>query len=170
MRPLSASNAIHLVLKSQWAKGRDRFTSAGNQPAVQSILKKYAEVYNIKIFKTAICGNHIHLLIRARRRWRYRAFICVITGVIAQHVMGKQSFEEFREDKLRQSWGEGYVEQEKGQGFWLHRPFTRITAWGRDYVNCLNYLARNTLEALGFIEYKLRVDYYAKWRVKYETS
>ena len=51
----------------------------------------------------------------------------------------------------------------KSQGFWEFRPFSRIVNWGRDFKNCVQYLKKNVLEALGFVPYKPRKDYYSKW-------
>lgn len=169
-RPMSTDQALHLVLKSQWATANDRFTSRANKPAVEEILKIAANKYGIRIYQQAICGNHIHLLIRAKRRWLYRAFIAVVTGLIAQQVMRKQSYEVFMRAKSKEFAGEGVPKQENGQAFWQHRPFSRIVNWGRDYQSCLKYLTRNTLEALGFIKYKKRRDYYASWRIELEPE
>jgi len=164
-RPLSSSQAIHIVLKSQWATAADKFTTHANKSVVEVIIASAARRYGIRIYQSAICGNHIHLMIRTKRRWLYRAFISVVTGLIAQHVMQQQSYEVFIATKRKEFAGEGVPQQEKGQAFWQHRPFSRVVDWGRDYQKCLKYLTRNTLEALGFIEYKQRRDYYARWRI-----
>ena len=169
-RPLSAGQALHLVLKSQWATAADKFTTRANKPAVEEIIIITAKRYGIKIYRQAICANHIHLMVRSKRRWLYRAFIAVLTGLIAQHIMRRQSFRVFMNTKRKVFAGEGVPQQERGQAFWQHRPFSRIVNWGKDYQNCLRYLSKNTLEALGFIEYKQRRDYYAHWRISLEPE
>ncbi len=164
-RPLSHDQALHIVLKSQWARGRNALTHKENKNNIEKLIQNVANRYNIRVYRYAIVSNHIHLIIRAKRRHLYRAFICVITGQIAQHVMKNQSFKNF----IKTLGGEGVTrgqKTEKGQAFWQHRPFTRILNWGKDYVNCMSYLLRNTLEALGFIKYTARRDYYAQWRLK----
>jgi REP element-mobilizing transposase RayT len=161
-RPLCGKSAIHTVLKSQWARGTNAFTHRDNFTAIENLIRNRAKKYGIRIYRIAIVSDHIHLLLRAKRRWLYRAFISSLTGQIAQHVMKFQSFAGF----LKRFAGEGYQKQHKEQKFWIYRPFTRILCWGRDYRNCLKYLLRNKLEALGFIKYQLRTDYYAKWRIK----
>ena len=165
VRPIASDQALHLVLKSQWATGVNKFTTQVNRRPVTKIILEAAKRYNIRLYKIAISGNNIHLIIRAKKRWLYRAFISVITGLIAQHVMNRQSFKVFMLSKTKELAGEGVPQPEKGQAFWQHRPFSRIINWGRDYRNCLAYLTRNTLEALGFFEYKQRRDYYASWRI-----
>lgn len=169
-RPISQGQALHLVLKSQWATATDKFTTRTNRPAIEEIINSAAKRYGIRIYQYAICGNHIHLMIRSKRRWLYRAFIAVVTGLVAQQVMQRQSFKVFMNTKRKEFAGEGVPAQEKGQAFWQHRPFSRIVNWGRDYRNCLRYLTKNTLEALGFIQYKQRHDYYAHWRISLEPE
>ncbi len=65
------------------------------------------------------------------------------------------------------SKGEGFTRahetQGKGQRFWQFRPFSRVMSWGRDFKNGCEYVAQNTLEALGFIPYKPRRNHYALW-------
>ncbi|OQW53418.1 MAG: hypothetical protein A4S09_07400 [Proteobacteria bacterium SG_bin7] len=164
-RPLSNNQALHIVLKSQWARGKNAFTHKDNFAATKALIHSIAKKYGIRIYRIAIVSNHIHIILRAKRRWLYRSYICSITGQIAQHVMKNQSFADFFE-KVR---GEGVTkiqEQHKEQRFWLLRPFTRILLWGRDYKTCMNYLRQNILEALGFAAYKERKDFYAKWRTK----
>lgn len=169
-RPLAPGQALHLVLKSQWATRANKFTAHANRSPVEEIITATSKRYGIRLYKMAICGNHIHLIIRSKRRWLYRAFIAVVTGLIAQHIMRQQSFKIFMLSKRKEFAGEGVPPQEKGQAFWQHRPFSRIISWGRDYQKCLEYLTRNTLEALGFIQYKQRRDYYAKWRIIIEPE
>ncbi len=114
VRPLSSGQALHLVLKSQWATATHKFTTRDNKPAVDEIITFTARRYGIRIYQRAICGNHIHLMIRAKRRWLYRAFIAVVTGLIAQHVMQRQSYKVFMAIKKKEFAGEGVPQQEKG--------------------------------------------------------
>ncbi len=162
-RPWSNNQAVHIVLKSQWAKGKNAFTHKDNFTKTKNLLYAVAKKYGIRIYRVAIVSNHIHIILRAKRRWLYRSYICSITGQIAQHVMKNHSYADFFK-KIR---GEGVINiknQHKEQRFWQLRPFTRILSWGRDYKTCMNYLEQNTLEALGFIAYKERRDYYSKWK------
>lgn len=46
--------------------------------------------------------------------------------------------------------------QGKGQAFWQFRPFTRVMYWGKDFKDSCSYLLKNTLEAIGFIQYTKR--------------
>ena len=56
--------------------------------------------------------------------------------------------------------GEGYKTPHRGQAFWDYRPFSRLLFWGKDYTTAINYLLKNTLEALGFLTYEPRAKNY----------
>lgn len=163
-RPLAHGQAVHLIIRSQWAKKRFALTHKNNRSNIENILSSTAKKYKIRIYRFSIVSNHIHIIFRARRRWLYRAFVCSFTGQIAQAVMGNLSFKDF----LKGLAGEGVRQerrQHKEQRFWEHRPFTRILDWGKDYQICMRYLLQNTKEALGIIPYRKRTDYYALWKI-----
>lgn len=163
-RPLDSNQAVHIVVKSQWAHGKNSFLNRDNYLPIKGLVDTISKKYGVRIYQIAIVSNHIHMILRTKRRWLYRAFISSLTGQIAQHVMKNQSFKNFAASCA----GEGvkkYEKQQKEQNFWLHRPFTRILTWGRNFNICMNYLTQNTLEALGFVEYKQRRDYYSQWKL-----
>ena len=163
-RPLNTKEAIHLVLRSQFGFGRRSFRSLKNSKMITRILEKASDKYKVKIYRKAIQSNHIHLVIKISSLENYRAFISVISGRIASHIMEHMSFKEFllnlslEEDfgLLTRRPGEGLQTPHKGQAFWEFRPFTRLLFWGKDYSEALHYLLKNTLEAIGFIPYTPR--------------
>ena len=116
-----------------------------------------AKEYGVKIYRMAVPGNHVHLVLRITNRETYKTFIRVLTSKIASHVMDYRSFEEFTQNLTTEEI------QGRGQKFWQFRSFTRILAWGRDFQTCCDYVIQNTLEALGFVEFKPRHEHYAKW-------
>jgi REP element-mobilizing transposase RayT len=160
-RPLSSTEALHLVLRSSFATGKNSFRSSRNRSAIENILGQAAKKYGVRIYRQAVQSNHIHLVIKVPHRRMYRCFISVISGKIASHAMNFTSFKIF----LRSVGGEGSALAQKGQGFWDFRPFTRILNWGKDFRKCCDYVLQNTLEALGFVEYKPRKDLYSKFRL-----
>ena len=114
-------------------------------------------------------------------RYLYRGFIKAVSGMIASHIMGQQSFQLFAKSRsLSRSLtvassvaGDGVTKPmgndkstDKAQGFWQFRPFSRVVNWGRDFKACTQYLKQIVLEALGFIPYTVRKNYYAKWLIK----
>jgi REP element-mobilizing transposase RayT len=169
-RPLSSKEPIHLILRSSWAKGSHSFLQPRNKNEISRLIRVISAKYFVRIYKVAIVGNHLHLIMLSQRRQNYKTFIRVLSSQIASHVMRKQSFKVFRRFVLSQNWGDphpGLSEQQGlGQQFWQFRPFTRVLRWGRDFKNSCSYVRQNTLEALGFVEYKPRQDRYAKWSQK----
>ena len=172
-RPLSSKDSIHFVLRSEWASGKDSFLVRRNKKGIEGIIKRFAKKFGVKIYQQAITGNHIHLLLKITNRYLYRGFIKAVSGMIASHVMGQQSFKLFAKSRSILKAGGGVTtpqisdkSTDKAQGFWQFRPFSRVVNWGRDFKSCTEYLKQNVLEALGFIPYTVRKNYYAKWLIK----
>lgn len=169
LRPLSSKDSIHFVLRSSWAIGKDSFLAQRNHKDVDKIIRHFAKKFGVRIYQQAINSNHIHLLLRITNRPLYRAFIKAVSGKIASHIMGEQSFKLFLKSRQIAKWGDGYKgykahkATEKSQGFWQFRPFSRVVSWGKDFKTCTAYLKQNVLEALGFIPYTVRKNYYSKW-------
>ena len=204
-RPLSVKDSLRFVLRSRWASGKDSFLAARNRKVIENIITHFAKKFGVKIYERALNSNHFHLLLRITNRPLYRAFIKAVSGKVASHVMGQQSFKLFCEsrqpgisesrqpkrqtssfdpnakiskagDGVQTAKGAQTVEKnmqtldknkikdgKKNQGFWEFRPFSRIVNWGRDFKTCVQYFKQNVLEALGFVPYKPRKDYYSKW-------
>lgn len=135
-RPISIKNASHLVLRSVLAQGPLSFLRKDGE--IQQITKRQAKKFGVKIYRYANGGNHLHMIILPRSRQAFNSFIRSITGLIARLVLGAERGSA------------------KNLQFWERRPFTRIVEWGRAYKQACDYLLQNTLEALGFIEYKPR--------------
>jgi putative transposase len=165
LRPLSTKDPIHVVMRSTWAKKEYSFLKPVHTKAIHKILGAMGKRFQVKIYQTAVQGNHIHLVIKIPHRIQYKAFIKAISGKIAQTVMKAPSFEAFLENLSRNgtSGGDGRKERDKIKSFWELRPFTRVLLWGKDFKKCLKYLTQNTLEAIGFIQYKERKNYYARF-------
>ncbi len=169
-RPLSKKDSIHLVLRSEWAMGKDSFLARRNRQAIKVILLRFSKKFGVKIYQQAITSNHIHLLLRITNRTLYTAFIKAISGQIACHTMGQQSFKVFATSRKKSAAGDGSKGAAEAksihqtpEGFWQFRPFSRITNWGRDFKQCTGYLKQNILEAFGFANYKPRKNHYAAW-------
>lgn len=160
-RPLNTREAIHFVLRSQFAHGKTSFRTLKNHRGITSILKKASAKYGIRIYRQAIQSNHIHLVLKVPSRYAYKCFIAVISGKIASFVMNFMSFKNFVKDLSIRDAGEGYKRPHNGQAFWEYRPFSRLLFWGKDYKAALNYLLKNSLEAVGFIKYEPRAKNYA---------
>jgi REP element-mobilizing transposase RayT len=138
-RPMDSKKALHLVLKSSLAVGEKSFNNDKYKTKIWDIICDHAEKLDVKIYRYANGGNHLHLLLRAKNRADYVAFIRIITGLIAR-LVGKS---------------------EKGQPlkkkFWDARPFSRIVSFAKqEFTAIKSYLLRNTLEAIGWMPYYRR--------------
>lgn len=106
---------------------------------IWDIIEKHALKNNVRVYEYANAGNHLHLLIRVKRRDDYQRFIRSITGLIARAVKGCQKGNPLKKK------------------FWDARPFTRIVSFSGDQFRKVKmYLARNRMEALGFVRYQPR--------------
>ncbi len=68
-RPLNTKQALHFVLRSQFAKGKTSFRTLKNHKAISIILKKTSAKYKIRIYRQAIQSNHIHLVLKIPNRY-----------------------------------------------------------------------------------------------------
>jgi hypothetical protein len=135
-RPMDSKKALHLVLRSSKATGEKSFKNKKHEAPVWEILSRHAKKSGVQIYEYANGGNHLHILIRAKHRESYNAFIRIVTGLIARQV-GKSE--------------KGHPLKEK---FWDARPFTRIVSFAKPEFRAVRtYLLRNTLEAIGWMPY-----------------
>ncbi len=135
-RPIDQKKALHLVLRSTQAKGAYSFKNHKFEMKIWEIIKKHAQLNEIKIYEYANASNHLHLLIRAKFREGYVRFIRTVTGLIARLVSGAQ-----RGCKLKKK-------------FWDARPFSRIVSFSKkEFQQVRTYILQNTLETIGFIPY-----------------
>ncbi|MGE3681269.1 MAG: transposase [Bdellovibrionales bacterium] len=162
-RPLSSTEAVHVVFRSSWARGENSLLKTYNKNPVIGIIRSVTHRYRVRIYRLAVASNHVHLILKFGSRDLYKAFIRVVTGRIANHVMKSNSFKDFIQTVLSSGLAHLDEIQGKGQRFFQFRPFSRVLHWGRDYRTCCDYVTQNELEAIGFLEYRPRADRYATW-------
>lgn len=54
---------------------------------IYKVLHKVSRRFKIKIYQQAICGNHIHLLVRGRQRFAIQNFFRVLAEHVAQKIL-----------------------------------------------------------------------------------
>jgi hypothetical protein len=135
-RPITTDRAMHLVMRSTLAKGP--LSLRHKQEKVFAIVSKQAKTAGVKLYRYANAGNHLHMVVLPRSRPAFRKFVRAISGLIAREILGAQRGKA------------------KGKKFWDKRPFTQIIEWGRQFRQVSSYVLQNTLEAIGFVEYKPR--------------
>ncbi|MEO5668483.1 MAG: transposase [Bdellovibrionota bacterium] len=131
-RPLSSKQALHIVLRSDWARGERSLLK--NERVIQNTILKIGRKNGVRVYRVSNAGNHLHLLVRFTKRRALQNFLRSSCGLIARKMLGAER---------------GSPHQDS---FWSQRPFTRIVSWGRDFNSVLAYVKLNTLEALGFLD------------------
>lgn len=134
-RPLSTQAPIHLVLKTEKAKGKLAFVSHKSQ--IEKAISIVSKKYGIKVYEKAINFNHIHMVLRLKTLNSYNSYnswIRVLTSEIVK-ILSKRTKENLKE-------------------FFTHRPYTKIIAWGRQFKRVLDYQILNQLEVVGLCPIK----------------
>jgi REP element-mobilizing transposase RayT len=101
-----------LILKS-------RYVLVFHRDWIDGRIRDYAQRFGIRIFRYALCGDHIHFAVEIPHASYYKKFIRALTGVIARKI---------------------------GTGIWSLLPFTRIANWGADFRNLIAYIQKNDEE------------------------
>lgn len=121
-RTLNPKLLVHLILRSE------SHTLFRNLMWMEFYLEKFSHKFNIKIYRKAVCSNHIHVLIKIPNREQYNKFIRALSGAIAKKLKIK----------------------------WTAIPYTRIITWGSEFKSVQSYVSQNILEAFGAIKYQKR--------------
>ena len=141
-RPVATKEAMHLVLRSDRARGPKSLLKYDH--VVRTVIAKIAARHGVRVYSIANAGNHLHITLKLSKQFLWRGFISGITGGIARAVQHKR--------------------ENPKQGFWNSRPFTRAIAWGRDYNIVKDYHTLNQLEADGAVPPRSQMLKPERWR------
>ncbi len=84
-RPLKIKQSHHVTLKSHHAIGpRSLFRF---KKLILNLIKKNSVRFQVKVYESAIQGNHIHLLVKAQTREGLQNFFRVVAGHSAQKIL-----------------------------------------------------------------------------------
>jgi REP element-mobilizing transposase RayT len=100
-----------------------------NRLRINVLVVEVAERRDVRVYRYANVGNHLHLLIQARSRNSLRAFLRELAGRIANLMTG--------------------AIKGRPAKFWDGLAFTKIIEWGRQFKNAARYVLLNFLEAAG---------------------
>ena len=168
-RMLSIKNPIHLTLRSDLAYGSRSLMK--HQNLIRHVIRKFSKRFRVRVYRHAICGNHIHLLIKGDSRSSLQNFFRVVAGHIAQNILkefpvtlSERKYADFMMKKKRGGASDNTEKIAKKHAgcrknqrqFWALLVYTRILTWGREFKTVSRYILRNTLEALNLIAYKPR--------------
>ena len=142
-RPLVTKEAMHLVLRSDRARGPKSLLKYDS--VVRAVIEKLASKHGVRIYRIVNAGNHLHITLKLSKQFLWHGFISGVTGGIARAIQRKR-------------------DPNSKQGFWSSRPFTRAIAWGRDYNIVKDYHTLNQLEADGVVPPRSQMLRPERWR------
>lgn len=149
-RPLNLKQPLHLTLRSERAYGVRSLLR--HRPVIDAISKKAARRFRVRIYEKAICGNHMHLLVKAQTRFELQNFFRVLAGHVAQEIL---RIHPLQKHELLEAGGAPGCKKNQRK-FWSLLLYSRILTWGREYLRVKRYVIQNTLEALKLIPYQKR--------------
>jgi REP element-mobilizing transposase RayT len=119
---------MHLTLHSKRARGK--WSLFRYKREVREALRACAQRTGVRIYDFANVGSHLHLLVRARRRGAFQAFLRSFAGIVARTVTGAKRGRPVR-----------------GGRFWDGLAWSRVVTWGHQYWTVRHYIFRNRIEA-----------------------
>jgi REP element-mobilizing transposase RayT len=125
---VSTRRPIHLTLHSKRARGH--WSMLRHQRSVQDAMRRCARRAGVRIYDFANVGSHLHLLVRARSRAAFQAFLRSFAGLVARIITGARRGRPLRNGS-----------------FWSGLAWSRIVTWGREYWTVRHYIFRNRIEA-----------------------
>jgi REP element-mobilizing transposase RayT len=136
-RPIDTKKPLHVVLRSARARRAWSMLRPDFAPRIRRKVASLARRYDVRVYRYANVGNHLHLLARVRSRRALQTFLRVFAGVTARLVTGA---------KRGRPVGR----------FWDRLAYTRIVSWGREFRAVGAYVRQNEAEALGLRPYTPR--------------
>lgn len=135
-RPINCKNPLHVVLKSEKAKGP--LYLPYHHKTLKNLIKRCAKKYKISIYEQAIAHNHLHLLIRGKSRKSLHDFFRMLAGLSAKAVTGATKGKPFGR-------------------FWTYLLYSRLmTNSAYEFEIVSGYILQNELETQGLIPYSPR--------------
>ncbi len=155
-RPLSTKHALHVTLKSDHASGLRSLLR--HRQLIERISERAAKRFGIRIYQHAICNNHLHFLIRGKRREEIQNFFRVFAGHIAQEILRAHPLPTPEPASKPGAPPPAHRPgcKKNQRKFWALLIYSRVTSWGREFKSVSLYIIRNTLEALHIIAYRPR--------------
>jgi REP element-mobilizing transposase RayT len=148
-RSLSTKQALHVTLRSELARGERSLLR--HKSTILHTLRKASRLFNVRVYRAAICGNHLHALVRGRQRVDLQNFFRVFAGHSAQAILQQHPLPPgLRPAPTRQGCAKNQ------RRFWAYLIYSRIITWGREFRSVARYILQNQLEALNLIAYRAR--------------
>jgi REP element-mobilizing transposase RayT len=122
-RPVSTRRPMHVVLSAT----EGRCSLRKHDRAIRDVMRKMARRFEVRVYDFANVNSHLHLVVRARRREAFQGFLRSFAGIVARRVTGA---------KRGRATGPLF----KGLAW------SRVVAWGRDFLGVRHYVFRNDIE------------------------
>jgi REP element-mobilizing transposase RayT len=153
-RVLATKRSLHVALRSDFATQEKSLLK--HSGIVVSTLRKAARLFHIRIYKFALCGNHLHILMLGKHRDDIQNFFRVFAGHTAQMILARCPItpNERRQHQEQHGQPKGCLKNQRK--FWRYLTYSRIISWGRQFARVSSYIIQNTLEALNVIAYRTR--------------
>ncbi len=137
-RPVDPKRPIHLVLTSSKARGDWSLTNTDNRRHIREALYQGKKRFGVKVYSQGTQGNHLHLLIKAPSRRDFQDFLRYLAGRLAMKITGARKGRSLARSETKTDSGV--------RGFWDSLAFTRLVAWGRDFLSVKDYVELNEQE------------------------
>lgn len=127
-RPFKRKQALHLVMKSRFDHVTFSMLTKKHEAEIARTLRRHSKKFDIRILNFANVGNHLHILIRWKRKIQVQNFLRAFAGVVARIVTGAQRGRPFGK-------------------FWGYLAFSKVV-WdkvGRQVV--IKYIDKNKRQA-----------------------
>ena len=154
-RPMNMKTPLHITLRSELAYGPRSLMK--HQNLIRRVMRKAASRFTVKVCEYAICGNHLHLLLKSNYGIDIQNFFRVLAGHIAQRILDEHpltSKERGGAPGISDGARKGCAKNQRK--FWGLLLYSRVVTWGREFRSVTKYILQNTLEALHIIPYQER--------------
>lgn len=92
-RPLTPGAVTHLVLKSSKAQGKLSFYT--HKKLVHGLMKEKARKFFVEILDFVNMGNHLHIKVRFKDKFRFQQFLKSFTALLARMITGARKGRPF---------------------------------------------------------------------------
>jgi REP element-mobilizing transposase RayT len=127
-RPFDPKRSLHLTMRSRRARGVMSMLRQNHKWRIWGLLQRVSEKHQIRVYRFANVGNHLHLLVQARRRDQLQRFLCEFTGGVANLITG--------------------ATKGRPEKFWDGLVWSKLVDWGRQFQSTARYVLLNVLEGL----------------------
>jgi REP element-mobilizing transposase RayT len=131
-RPIDTRRPMHLVMRSSRARGEWSLRRREHDARIRAALRRASSRFGIRVYEFANAGNHLHLLIRARRRSLFQGFLRTFAGAAARCVTSARR-------------------GRRTGSFWDGLTYSRVVGWGREFIRVRSYVVMNEREGKGLI-------------------